>query len=197
MPEASGETADLITATTVYSYRGLRDWRRFPKPVVPDPYVRLWLESELTRPDVTPTQTRDFHHLQFTPTAGAQFTLTTKLKLRAGVGAQKELLALGDPGRWHEVVEASGSLDPTALATWGATAVRIEGLFNYDFVDPTNLRQHQLRATGKLSVPLIPYLFITAGLDVFAVERGGLEWSASYDTTVGLRVHFDAAHQQL
>jgi hypothetical protein len=40
-------------------------------------------------------------------------------------------------------------------------------------------------------------LYVTAGLDVFGVERQRLGWAAAYDTTVGLRVHFDAAHQRL
>ncbi len=68
-------------------------------------------------------------------------------------------------------------------------------MVDYDFIEPTGTRQHQLRATGKLSVPLLPALFLTVGLDVFAVERQELGWGASYDTTVGLRLHTDVAHQ--
>ena len=198
MPAVSGESADLITAIVNYSYRGLRDWRRFPKPAIPDPYARVWLESEFTRPTVTPTQTRTYHHLQLTNTAGAQFTLSSKLRLRAGLGAQSELLAPDDMGGgWHAVVEAGGVLDPVALATWGALAVKLEGLVDYVFSDPTGIRQHQLRASGKLSVPLTPTLFITAGMDVFAADRQQLGWGTSYDTTIGLRLHADVAHQRL
>jgi hypothetical protein len=198
MPAVSGETADLITAIGVYTYRGLRDWRRVPKPAIPDPYARVWLESEFTRPDASPTQTRTYHHLQLTNTAGAQLTLTPRLKVRGGAGIQSELLAPdGQGGGWHAVIEAGATLDPTALASWGALVVKLEGLLDYDFVDPTDTRQHQLRATGKLSVPLVPYLFITAGLDLFAVQREQLGWGASYDTTIGIRVHTDLAHQQL
>jgi 2',3'-cyclic-nucleotide 2'-phosphodiesterase (5'-nucleotidase family) len=198
MPAASGESIDLITAITTYTYRGLRDWRRFPRPAVPDPYARVWLESEFTRPDVTPTQPRTYHHLQLTNTAGAQFTLNARLKLRGGAGAQSELLAPDDMGGgWHAVIEAGATLDPTAIATFGALAVKLEGLVDYDFVDPTGTRQHQLRATGKLSVPLVPTLFITVGLDVFAVQREREGWGASYDTTIGLRLHTDFAHQPL
>ena len=197
MPEVSGETADLITGIVSDSYKGLHDWRRVPRPFIPDPYARVWLESEFTRPEVTPTQTRSYHHLQLTNTAGAQFTLTPRLKLRAGVGAQSELLAPSPDGGWHAVIEAGGTLDPTAIATFGALAVKLEGLFDYDFVDPTEMRQHQLRASGKLSVPLLPALFLTVGLEVFAVERQELGWAASYDTTIGLRLHTDVAHQAL
>jgi len=197
MPEVSGETADLITAIVTYSYKGLHDWRRVPKPFIPDPYVRVWLESELTRPAVTATQTRAYHHLQLTDTAGAQLTLTPRLKARAGAGAQSELLAPAPAGDWHAVIEAGGTLDPTALATVGALAVKLEGSVDYDFVDPTGTRQHQLRATAKLSVPLLPTLFLTVGLDLFEVQRQELGWGASYDTTIGLRLHTDVAHQAL
>ncbi|MEA2700472.1 MAG: hypothetical protein QOI66_4743, partial [Myxococcales bacterium] len=75
MPVVSGETADLITFTSVYSYSGLRARRTARRVVVPDPYARVWVESEFTRPDVTATQTRDYHHLQAQSTAGAIFTL--------------------------------------------------------------------------------------------------------------------------
>jgi 2',3'-cyclic-nucleotide 2'-phosphodiesterase (5'-nucleotidase family) len=198
MPAVSGESVDLITAIATYTYRGLRDWRRVPKLAVPDPYARVWLESEFTRPDVTATQTRTYHHLQLTNTAGAQFTLTPRLKLRGGAGVQSELLAPDDQdGGWHAVIEAGATLDPTAIATFGALAVKLEGLVDYDFIDPTETRQHQLRATGKLSVPLVPALFFTVGLDVFAVQRQQQGWGASYDTTIGLRVHTDFARQPL
>ena len=197
MPAVAGESIDLITAIATYSYRGLRDWRRFPKPAIPDPYVRVWLESEFTRPTMTATQARGYHHLQLTPTAGAQLTLTPRLKVRAGAGAQSELLAPDGAGRWQAVIEAGATLDPTAIATWGALAVRLEGLINYDFVDPTDTRQHQLRGTAKLSVPLVPTLFLTVGLDVFGAQREALGWGASYDTTIGLRLHTDVARQPL
>jgi len=198
MPAVSGESTDLITAIATYTYRGLRDWRRVPRPAIPDPYARVWLESEFTRPDVTATQTRTYRHLQLTNTAGAQLTLTPKLKVRGGAGAQRELLAPDTEGAgWHAVIEAGATLDPTAIATWDALAVKLEGLVDYDLVDPTGTRQHQLRATGKLSVPLVPSLFITIGLDIFAVQRQQAGWAESYDTTIGLRVHTDFAHQPL
>ncbi len=198
MPAVAAESVDLITAIVNYSYRGLHDWRRFPKPFIPDPYARVWLESEFTRPELTATQTRAYHHLQLTPTAGAQLTLTPRLRVRGGAGAQDELLAPADMGGgWHAVIEAGATLDPTAIATWGPLAVRLEGLFNYDFVDPTNTRQHQLRGSAKLSVPLVPTLFLTVGLEAFAVQRQELGWGTSYDTTIGLRLHTDAAHQPL
>jgi hypothetical protein len=192
---ASGETADLVAFSVTYNYRGLRS--SSPRAYVPDPYARVRIESELTRPEVGPTQPRAYHHFEVTDTAGALFTIATKLKLRVGGGALSELLAPGEAGRWRPVFEAGATLDPVALAVVGPLAVRFEGLADYTFVDPGGIDQHQLRGTAKLSVPLVPLIYFTAGLDVFAVQRASMGWATSFDTTVGLRLHFDAAHQQL
>lgn len=194
---ASGETADLVFLTATYNYRGLRQRPSLPVPAIPDPYLRGRLESELTRPPVTATQLRDFRHFELTLTAGSLFTVATKLRLRAGAGVRNELLADGNAGRWRPMLEAGAVLEPIAVATFGTVVSRFEGMVDYNLVDPTRTREHQLRAGGKLSFPLLPLLFLTAGLDLFAVDRGGRGWGASYDTTVGLRVHLDAAHQSL
>ncbi len=172
MPAVSAESVDLITATVDLQLpRACATGGASPSRPSPIPTCGSgWSRSSPARTS-RPTQLRDFHHLQLTPTAGGQFTLTPRLKVRGGAGAQSELLAPGGAGRWQAVIEAGATLDPTALATWGALAVRLEGLINYDFVDPTDTRQHQLRGTAKLSVPLVPTLFLTVGLDVFAVQR--------------------------
>jgi 2',3'-cyclic-nucleotide 2'-phosphodiesterase (5'-nucleotidase family) len=197
-PATSGETTDLITFSSLYNYRGWRLRRPSPRREVPDPYARIGVESEFTRPPVTPTQPRTFHHLELTQTVGAMFTLVPALKVRAGAGVRKELLATAEEGRWRPVLEAGAGLSPVGFPLPGTPlAVKLEGLLDYTFVDPAGLREHELRGSGKLSVPLLPLLFITAGLDVFAVERQGQGWGASYDTTVGLRIHLDAAHQSL
>lgn len=118
--------------------------------------------------------------------------------MRGGAGVRKELLtSAGDAGRWRPLLEAGAALSPVALATVGALAVKVEGLLDYNFIDPGGMREHQLRGNGKLSLPLLPLLFITAGFDLFAVQRQRQGWGTSYDTTVGLRVHLDAAHQWL
>lgn len=196
-PVTYGETADLITFAAVYNFRGLRGPQLLLKRALPDPYVRARLESELTRPDVTPTQPRAYHHAAMTDTAGVLFTLLPRLRVRTGAGVQRELLASGPDGRWQPVIEAGGTLDPVALATFGALAVKLEGLVDYDFVDPGGRREHQLRANGKLSVPLLPALFITLGLDVFAIQRERLGWGTSADVVAGLRLHHDLAYQGL
>ena len=48
-----------------------------------------------------------------------------------------------------------------------------------------------------ITVPLLPRLFISAGVDLYGAEYAPLGWAWSADTTVGLRVHLDAAHQRL
>jgi hypothetical protein len=90
-------------------------------------------------------------------------------------------------------------LDPTAIATWGPLAVKLDGFLDYDLIDPTEpqTHQHQVRTTWKIAVPLVPHLFITVGVNVFAIQRGGQGWATSYDSTVGIRAHTDAAHQRL
>jgi len=193
----SAETADLVTFSTIYNFRGLRGAEALLKRTVPDPFVRVRLESELTRPDVTPTQPRAYHHAQMTNTAGVLFTALPKLRLRAGAGAQAELLAGGADGAWQAVLEAGGTMDPVAIATFGPLAVKVEGLVDYDLVAPTGRRQHQVRGSGKLSVPLLPALFVTVGVNVFAVQREGHGWGSAADVVAGLRVHHDLAYQGL
>ncbi len=194
----STETTDLITFTSLYNYRGLRASPFLPRRLVPDPYARVAVESEFTRPALSETQTRGYRHLELTNTLGALLTLMPALKVRAGAGIRKELLTSDAPfGRWRPILEAGGTLSPIALATVGPLPVRVEGIVDYTFVDPTDTSEHQVRATGKLSVPLLPLLFITVGVDVFAVERRHQGWAASYDTTIGLRVHLDSARQSL
>ena len=90
-------------------------------------------------------------------------------------------------------------IDPTAIATVGALVDQAGG--------PSSTTTSSTRpehsstscaASGKLSVPLLPALFLTVGLEVFSRFNGRkLGWGASYDTTIGLRLHTDVAHQTL
>lgn len=194
-PAVGAETVDLTTLSGTYNYRGLRARKeRLPKAAVPDPYVRLLFETELTRPPE-----RAFRHAELTNTYGALFTIVPQLRVRAGVGGRKELLADDVPraGRVRPLIEAGATLTPWALATLERSTVRVEGVVDYFFVDPSGDREHQLRALGKLSFPLLPLLDLTAAIETFAVQRRRLGWGAAYDTTVGLRVHLDRAYQRL
>jgi 2',3'-cyclic-nucleotide 2'-phosphodiesterase (5'-nucleotidase family) len=199
MPAAAQETLDLIQLTSLYSYRGLKHGET-TSVAVPDPYSRILFESELTVPD-----TRTYRHAELTHTAGALFTLRPKLKLRGGAGYRTELFADGDSpdpaeaqvGRFRFVAEAGGTLDPVAVATFGDLAITFEAMLDYFMLDPTAQTEHQVRASGKLALPLLPLLFLTAGLDVFVVDREGAGSGASFDTTIGLKLHLDAAYQRL
>lgn len=197
-PSVSGETADRITGSGQYNFRGLRDLTLpVPRALVPDPYVRALLESELTRP-----ATRTFHFAELTATVGALFTVTPKLRLRAGPGVRKQLFvddqAPGNPGRTRPLIEAGATLDPVVLPLLvGGLAARLEGLLDYVFVDPTNERQHQLKASAKVAVPLVPLLFLTAGVESYATQLRGMGWATAWDALVGLRLHLDAARQSL
>jgi 2',3'-cyclic-nucleotide 2'-phosphodiesterase (5'-nucleotidase family) len=195
-PAVSAETVDLITGSVTYNDRKLRHvLSRAPGPTVPDPYGRLMFESEFTRPPVTLTQPRDYHHAELTATAGMLFTPFPKLRVRGGPGVRKELVAPGAPGRWRSVVEAGVTLDQIVLASLGALAVRFDGAFDYVLVEPAGQHQQQIRSTAHLSVPLLPTLFVSVGVDVYAAQYSPNAWAASADTTVGLRVHLDRARQ--
>ncbi len=205
MPAASQETLDLIQFTSIYSYKGFKDVKALPSAAVPDPYMRAFLESEFTKPDQVMGMGRTYQHLELTHTAGALFTLHPKLKLRGGAGYRKELAASAssaDPaeanvGEVRFIAEAGATLDPIGVASLGDMPIKFEALFDYFMINPSGKTEHQIRSSGKVSMPLLPLLFLTAGLDIFAVDRNGAGWGASFDTTIGLRVHFDGAHQSL
>jgi hypothetical protein len=197
-PAVSAETVDLTTLAVTYNDRQLRQvLARAPSPAVPDPFARLMLESELTRPAPSATQARAYHHAELTATVGALFSPTAKLRLRAGPGVRKEMLASGEAGRWRPVIEAGATLAPVALVAVGATAALFDAVVDYVLVAPTSARVQQLRGNAHLLVPLLPRLFFNAGVDVYAAQYGSSAWAFSADTTIGLRVHLDAAHQRL
>jgi len=192
-PKVGAEIADLLQFSVLNSYRGLRDVSlKAPRAAVPDPYARVLFESEFTKPSE-----RAFHHGELTASFGAQFTPVPKLRVRGGPGVRKQLVADGDDGKTLALLEAGAIVDPLALPLAQGVSARLEGLVDYVFVDPTGLAQHQLKTTARLSVPLVPRLFFTLGADVYASRAEGKGWASAVDTLVGLRAHFDAAHQNL
>jgi 2',3'-cyclic-nucleotide 2'-phosphodiesterase (5'-nucleotidase family) len=197
MDPLAQETVDLVQLTSLYTYRGLTATR----PHLPTPYARLGLETELTVP-----ATRTYRHAELTQTAGALVTtLKAKLKLRAGAGFRTELFADGDSldpveaqiGGYRFIAEAGATLGPLPVVTVRKVAVTAEGNLDYFVLAPLGRSEHQLRSSAKLSLPLMPLLFLTAGIDVFGVDRetAGRGWSI--DTMIGLKLHLDKTHQSL
>jgi 2',3'-cyclic-nucleotide 2'-phosphodiesterase (5'-nucleotidase family) len=196
---AAQETQDLVQLTSQYSYRGLV--HPGSSAAIPSPYTRILFETELTQPGM-----RSYRHAELTHTAGALFTtFKTRLKLRAGGGYRTELLADADSadpdeaqvGGVRGVVEAGATLDPFAVATIRRLSITVEGSVDYFLLEPFGRTEHQTRASGKLSLPLLPLLFVTAGFDVFLVDRETAGRGASFDTTIGLKLHLDGAYQSL
>ena len=75
---------------------------------------------------------------------------------------------------------------------------QIENLLHELNGEPGELRGAlRLGVIPVLNVPLVPLLFLSVGIETFAVQREDLGWAASYDTTVGLRLHLDSAYQQM
>jgi len=196
MPALGQETLDLVQLSSLYSYRGFTSKRAY----VPSPYSRLAFETELTVPD-----TRTFRHAEVTHTVGGLFKPRPKIKLRAGAGYRTELFANGessDPveaqiGRIRSVGELGGTLDPTPLATFGKAAITIEANIDYFVIAAFGRPEHQLRAGSKLSMPLVPLLFLVGGMDLFFVDRATAGRGVSFDTTIGLKLHLDRTHQSM
>ncbi|MDQ3298442.1 MAG: 5'-nucleotidase C-terminal domain-containing protein [Myxococcota bacterium] len=196
MPAVGQETLDLVQLSSLYTYRGLTTRRAY----VPSPYSRLAFETELSVPD-----TRTYRHAELTHTAGGLFTLHPKLRLRAGAGYRTELFAQGDSpdpveaqiGGYRFIAEVGATLDPHPIKTVGHSAITVEANLEYFAISPFRRTEHQLRASSRLSLPLVPLLFLTAGLDVFVVDRETAGRGASIDTTIGLKLHLDASYQSL
>ncbi len=200
------ENNDLISLSALYDVLALRKrLRGWPSAAIPDPYARLLVESEFSQPDPAPDQPRAFHHLEVTGTVGALFQVASKFKARVGGGVRRELLASADAptdlerglARVRGLVEVGATLDPVAIVTVRQQTLRLEGSLDYSYSDPTRLDEHRLVCKAVLSVPVLPLLYLTAGVDAFALDRGAAGWASAFDTTFGVKVHLDAAHQRL
>lgn len=201
------ENLDLIALTTKFTWRYFRSNRQWYHPL---PFVEGYGETEFDLPPQTtdamgqPTS-RQFHHWQFRPTAGATFELLPRMTFDLGVGADWAELSApsGDPRRTGQF-NMLGRLvaRPGTLFTVGGRS--IDGGFSAEvsFRDPGGTQDLILRVGARLSVPLFNPLKLTLGYDlygrqVFSPADGTPSpgFAFSGDATIGLTLQFAGARQ--
>jgi hypothetical protein len=205
MPAVSGRTQDVADLAIFYEYRGLREVAGWGQgPWVPDPYTRLLLETTLAPPDpVLVPNAPAYQEMRLIHTGGVAVAPTEKLRLRLGAGYTDELLAddsSDDPTEVQQaatrlLIEAGAVLSPMTVTMGGLPVMTMEGELQYMAISPVENYERQFRGTARLAVPIAPLLFITFGVDAYAVTRGPHGWARSLDTTIGLKVHLDRTHQ--
>ena len=178
-PGTFTEAIDQIQLRSAGSYRGFRatnsEW------FVPDPYVEVFIESELTEPD-----TRDWHWLLFRPTLGARFPLTTDLELKLQTGLQAQLL---QPGNEADLgLGAVLTLRPWDLLRDGDRRLQLHGLIDFFFADPGDANRLQLRGSLDASLDLAGPLALTFGARVYVQQERGGEVGFALDATAGFRM---------
>lgn len=186
--EAGGDTgilpsSDLISLRSAFAWRGIYSSRRFWHPL---PYVENYVESEFSAP-TGPMVTRDFHHLQYRPTAGVRFELPKRATVSLSGGIDWETLQPG--GAPRAVLVARGELPPTHL--FSIQDREVEGQLNTELSwrDPgMQTSDAIIRLTTKISVPIIEPLSITVAFDLFARRRQSDPWAFSNDLNLGLQV---------
>ena len=200
MPAVSGESVDLITAIVTYSYRGLRDWRRVPKPSIPDPVrarlagVRVHPSRRDAHPDphLPPPAAHQYRRRAVHADAAAQGCGPAPAR-RASCWRPHAEAAAGTPSRGGRHARSRRPSPPGRRAgdqARGALRLRLRRSRptpgSTSCAPPASCRFRCCRRCSS-----------TVGLDVFAVQRQQAGWAASYDTTIGLRLHTDFAHQPL
>ncbi|MCX7808437.1 MAG: hypothetical protein N2515_07495, partial [Deltaproteobacteria bacterium] len=179
-PGSFDEAVDQVQLRSTASYRGLRPDPNAPSSLLPDPYLELFAETELTQPS-----TRSYHFFLFRPTIGARFPFTPELELKLQLGIESQLL---DPS---QEVEAGGgvmlSLRPWDWLRAGERFVKLQGLFDFFFADPGDTNRWQLRGSIDLSLDLAGPLAITSGFRIYAEQRQGMDVGIATDDTIGLR----------
>lgn len=189
------ETADLINALALYSFRGLTT--RWPR--LPTPYVSWGLESEFNRPD-----TRTYYHFEMSGAAGLRIALPASISANLGLGVRSELLAdrNTDVETERELARArflvTTTIEMPKRALWPrlGNALLGEFLLTYSFTDPELLRSHELRGIGKLYIELGRPLYLTVGTELYLYRDRDHEAGVALDLNVGLKVVLNAQRQQ-
>lgn len=188
--DASGDTGllkigDLIALRDHLAWRGLWRHRRWYTPL---PYVESYLESEFSPPDPSMLN-REWHHLQWRPTAGLRLELPLRANLNAGVGMDWETL---EPGAHPQAVAViRGELPATTLFHIQDRDVEGQLFTEVAFREPwATTTETLVRLNARLSVPIFAPLAVTISYDLFARQRSEAAWGVSHDINLGLRLDF-------
>ena len=173
------EANDQLQLRTMASWRGLRE---DPADVwIPDPYLEVFVESELTEPD-----TRDWHWLLVRPTLGARFPLTDKLDLKVQGGLQASPLnpdGVVEPGLGMLV-----SLRPVLLAGTLKRGLRLDGQLDFFWLDFLDQDRWQTRGQLNVALDLGGPFALTFGTVFYAQDDAARAMGLALTATAGLRV---------
>ena len=179
-PGTFTEAVDQIQIRSTGSYRGFRtpnthEW------YVPDPYLELFVESEVTEPS-----TRTYHWMLVRPTLGARFPLTTDLELKLQAGLEGQVF---QPNNDAEVgIGAILTLRPWDLIRMGDRHVQLQGLVDFFYADPGDVNRWQLRASFDASLDLAGPLAMTFGVRAYLQQERGGNVGFALDATAGFRI---------
>ncbi len=179
------KVADLIALRDHLAWRGLWRNRRWYTPL---PYIESYLESEFTRPDAAGSGiVRDYHHLQWRPTAGLRLELPLRANLNAGVGMDWESL---DPAAHPQpVAVVRAELPATTLFHIQDRDVEGQLFTEAAWREPwADTAETLVRLNARLSVPIFAPLAVTISYDLFARHREGADWALAHDVNLGLRL---------
>lgn len=175
--------ADLIALRDQFAWRGLWRNRHWYSPL---PYVESYLESEFSPPDAS-VVAREYHHLQWRPTAGVRLELPFRANLNVGAGVDWESLAPGAHPQAVAVVRAD--LPETTLFHIQDRDVVGQFFTDVAFRDPgASTSETLVRLNARLSVPIFAPLAVTVSYDLFARQRVDDPWAVSHDVNLGLRL---------
>jgi len=174
------EAVDQIQVRSLGAWRGLRG--RPDEWYVPDAYLEVFLESELTPvPEV-----RAWHWMLLRPTIGARFPLTTELELKLSTGFQVQVLQPHNEAEFG--VGAVITLRPWDLARIDDRHVTLQGLLDFFAMDLFDQNRWQLRGTFDAAFDLAGPLALTLGVRLYLQQESGRDVGVALDATAGLRL---------
>ncbi|MFW5876873.1 MAG: hypothetical protein ACOCXM_09060 [Myxococcota bacterium] len=161
---AAAEGVDITSLRSTMRYRGWYERRK--RFYMPEPFLQLYVETELTVPEDRP-----FRHFLVRPTGGVQFTLTKHLTFKPLAGFEVEMF---DPdGRIQPGVGAQVVLKPWSMLETGSRKVTLEGAADYFLSDLGGIDAHTLRGNFKARYELNATLAFGWDLELFLVREAG------------------------